>query len=283
MPAFRAMPRLTGLLTAVLLAAACASTHRDEPPASRDRDESPAARDRSPRVEQEPQVTDFRFEDAPCGNDRPRIGTFPGMIPWEGNKPILLEDVSDQEVTIQEIGEGFPPELDTRSLPSLGPSRYVRIAFDGRTQVLILRGVQSQLPVSVGDKVLYTYSSDWPGGGFALKDFSVTLRARDGELLLQYGYLGDLGKLELPSGFEGDTSQELCTKKFGCTSVRAATFRDESGASAQIEPGQARAFSGFDIYVYDAVIPNSGSNVGCVGCFDCRGATIDLLLLRSPE
>ena len=270
MPDYRDMQRLIGIWTASLFAAACAAAHGDEPAAQRRN---------TAQAEQEPQPVDFRFADPSCDRDD-LGGALPGALAWDGTNLIATKIVSDQAVTIRELGEGMPPELDSPSL-SLGEGRYVRLAFDDRTLTLVLRGVRSQLPFSVGDEVLYSFGIG-SGGGFSLFDFTITLRTSDGELLLQYGYLSDLAQFELPIGFEVDTSQELCSTKKSCSSIRVATFQDESGASAQIEPGQARSFAGFDIYVYGARVPSGRNEVGCT-CYDCRGATIDLLLLRNPE
>ena len=76
-------------------------------------------------------------------------------------------------------------------------------------------------------------------------------------------------------------SEEVCLQKHPCGgSIRAAAFQDERGASTRIEPGEARSFAGFDIYVYGAsMLPEDLSGRG----FDCRANTIDLLLLRSGE
>lgn len=270
MPDYRDMQRVIGILTVSLFAAACADSHGDE---------APAQRRHTVQAEQEPQPVDFRFADPSCDRDD-FGGGLPGALVSDGTNLLATKIVSDQAVTIRELGEGMPPELDSPYM-SLGEGRYVRMALDDRTLTLILRGVRSQLPFSVGDQVLYSFAVG-SAGGWSLFDFTITLRARDGELMLQYGYLGNLDEFELPSGFEVDTSQELCSTKKSCSSIRVATFQDESGASAQIQPGEARSFAGFDIYVYGARIPSGRTEVGC-NCFDCRGATIDLLLLRNPK
>lgn len=244
---------------------------------SSDSNDIGAPKRRRAHAEREPPTVDYRFADSACSEDA-QTGDAPGLLTWNGRSILPFDLFTDAVGTIQELDEETPPELELTWGDSIVGNRYVRIEFEGRTHTLILRGVQSKLPFSVGDEVRYTFSSE-SGGGFAGPNFAVALRASSGELLLQYAYLSDPAALELPPGFEVDISEEVCVQEHLCGgSIRAAAFQDARGTSTRIEPGEARSFAGFDIYVYGvSMLPTDLTGRG----FDCRPNTIDVLLLRA--
>jgi hypothetical protein len=230
-------------------------------------------------AEREPRPVDVRFADSACSEDSP-IGSPPGVLTWDGRTLLPSDLFNDAVGTIQELGEETPPELELTWRDSIVGGRYVRIELEGRTETLILRGVQSKLPFSVGDEVRYTYRSE-SSRGFGGPEFALALRASSGELLLQYSYLSDPEALEVPPGFDVDMSEEVCLQNHPCgSSIRAAVFQDAGGTSSRIEPGEARSFAGFDIYVYsNSMLPEDLSR----RAQDCRANTIDLLLLRAGD
>jgi hypothetical protein len=267
----RALRLFGAATTAALVTSACASSHSNA-------DALPEQR-RQP-AERELSATDFRFLASTCSDDEVQhvARDMPGVLTWNGRSILAADLITDAVGTIQELGEDIPPEVKLGWNDAFEGGRYVRIDLEGKTQTLILRGVRSKLPFSVGDEVRYSHEPK-SSGGFGGAAFALTLRARSGELLLQYAYLGDVESLELPPGLEVDMSEELCVQTDPCGgSVRAPAFQDARGNSTRIEPGEARAFAGFDIYVYGlALLPDDLSRRG----LDCRPNTIDLLLLRA--